>query len=346
MLASISDSTWWIQGKQGCNYILCAADYGKFTRKAISKHLLRDTRFICNSPRKPGFADALHIFLSQFSELETRIPNPWKEGSVNILQSAAKYQQSIILAASSTSSSSEDATPITDFSRDDALVALSLNCLCRTVGLGCVVTRFPELRDFEREGGGSHKTIQAARHGRGKEEDALLPLIELSEDTTDYWTPPTRSCSRDRGWDLDSSIGSALHHITRRTRQLLYQGNPRDWPTVLYVLCILELFVGPIYRHPVWMRTLTDATRQLRLLIEDLSGLYYRSTGGGQPFSYDWDREMYTRQVGGDQLAVEHFAELNGLWKAWCKFILVWFGLTMKNRDCLFKTKKQLLVKI
>ena len=125
--------------------------------------------------------------------------------------------------------------------------------------------------------------------------------------------------SSDRGWNLDSSIGSALHHVTKRTRQLIFQGNPLDWPTIVYVLCILELFEGTTYGRSVWTRSLADAGRQLQLLIEDLSQFYYLSEASGQPFYYDWDQVDYARHVAGNQLAVEHLAELNRLWKAWCE---------------------------
>jgi len=113
---------------------------------------------------------------------------------------------------------------------------------------------------------------------------------------------------------LDDTVGLMLQHIAQLVRQTLIRQDPRDWPTVLYVLCILSVVASNVDDYIDWMQCLGSATKSLKLLISDLCRLYYICTHGGQPFAHHWDREAYETLVEGNQMAIRYCSELNEMW--------------------------------
>ena len=295
----IPPSQWYLQGGGNDSYFI-NVDYSQFPQEDIINFAVRDMLSICNSAQKPGFQVSLLEFLEQFRNIERRWKGEFENFTTELLTGAAQLQEDIL--------SGMPVIPV-DFAGDATVIALALNCLALTQDISIVSGDCVDgMMDNT-----SHVILQEAHHGDNSE---VHPLVEVRKEGT-MRKPRARVKT---GLGLDDTVGLMLQHVAQLTHQTLIRQDPRDWPTVLYVLCILCIVVYNVRDDIDWMLSLSGATKSLKLLISDLCRLYYICTQGGQPLTHHWDREAYETRVGDNQIAIRYCSKLNEMWLDGGKF--------------------------
>ncbi|KAL4918423.1 hypothetical protein BDW62DRAFT_200803 [Aspergillus aurantiobrunneus] len=106
-----------------------------------------------------------------------------------------------------------------------------------------------------------------------------------------------------------------LDYLIQSLFRLLDARDARHWPTVLYVLLMIELMRGSLQTWNPWMKRIRDASESFETACRDLARYYYLVTSGEGILSDRWDETDYTDLVDGCLRAVEHARTLNRLWR-------------------------------
>jgi hypothetical protein len=194
---------------------------------------------------------------------------------------------------------------------DHCPISLALNCL--------VVLR--SLQDLFRVGGWGKKEVY--REGgiilqdpcHWAEPDWLEPLIKSERKEGGF--DRSLQTPAPPGLGPDAPLGRMLEHIGYFMQQLQEKQDPEDWPTVLYVICILRIAVKPAREHQEWTTPLMKPFAAVDALSSDLCRLYYISTKGGHPLtsgSTPCLSPAYEALAAGHAIAVEHYGVLHDEW--------------------------------
>jgi hypothetical protein len=222
------------------------------------------------------------------------------------------------------------ACPPNDLSTESTAIALALNCFVLLHDIDDAPGHYwGDLEDDD-------VLMEEARveeRPDGKKE--LVPLIRV--EYKEGGPPRPRQRSSRPGWDPGAPVGKMLQHLAHLTWQILDKRDPKDWPTVLYVLCILQ-FIRKIDQLPVdWTEPLSAGLDSVRYFTWQLCRLYYISTDGGRPLTFDFEdesdddhssdpreasghkslvgsRKKYEDLAGGSARAIEHYYILFELW--------------------------------
>ncbi|PGH11734.1 hypothetical protein AJ80_06995 [Polytolypa hystricis UAMH7299] len=296
-LIQVSPTTWHLQGEENCSYFL-TVDPSTFPQEKIAQYTIRDMRSIHHSidsgespvpsspsspsspPPQPAFQTSLHEFLSQFEDIQDRWLQVYDQLTSSILIDAARLQRDLLADIRP--------PPIVDLSSETTIIALALNCL--------VTSDQPRT------------TLQTPHYQHRMDKIYLFPLLEIRREedgrgvagVVSRPTPPPPVV----GWHLNSTIPSMLLHIIHLAQRILHNQDPRDWPTIAYVLCIMSLIMRSLEYEHHWTGALVAAGQALNVPFSDLCRLYYVCTRGGLPVTwnhtkYDLDRETYGALVHG-----------------------------------------------
>ncbi|KAF9894767.1 hypothetical protein FE257_006657 [Aspergillus nanangensis] len=291
---------WHMQRANKSSYLLIDVDYGVISEEMAASATF-DLMTIQRLPqhRTCTFQETLETFLAQFHELSSRRPNHFELSTEQMFSDAAHLQVDLLRELS---------TNVTDLSSDTTVIALCLECLSIVEDIDHIIGQTVALTEDELFEDGSPVVLVEP----DDDDRAILPTIEAHKLTQ---TPTPSAQERKPGFHLDSGLDSMLDYIVHQVFRLLDSQDPRHWPTVLYVLLILEHIRGALMPHQPWMQKVHEASRWLNhTILEDLARYYYIYTDGGLLLSDRWDEKAYSRRVGDDQLAIRHARMLNQLW--------------------------------
>jgi hypothetical protein len=289
-----------LRSRRDYSYIF-RVDYSRFTPRDICTYTVRDIQAIHNSAENLEFGATLHEFIAQFHNIDCRWENNYELPTSGVLSQAAALQESILNRC-------PIASPRLPFT-GNVLIALALNCLAITIDFQHVDDSCPSSIQIH---GTQPRILSEARYD---DYFRLRPLIEVQKICA-------RRCARsgrptaavDSSPSIDSTVDEMLSHLAHLSRETLLRQDPRDWPAILYVLCIITIILSTFSPLADWMQPLRDVAEPLDLMLGDLCRLYYLCTDGGQPFTMGWDRARYGALVEGDQTAMWHCDLLNEMW--------------------------------
>ncbi|KAL2871599.1 uncharacterized protein BJX67DRAFT_342693 [Aspergillus lucknowensis] len=258
--------------------------------------------FIISDHQHLAFRETLDAFLHHFREIDPHLLDFYGGGSMDILLAAARLQEGILR---------NSAAAPTDFSGDTTIIALALRCLLDfhiidIINLSCYGG--PMEHDLPDDGspvdlfnglGTDNPPLSAKGYKQTSDDQSAVPT-SLDEDIP--------------GCHFKSNPHTMLDTIIWLSFKLLDTGDPKHWPTVMYVLLILGLIQDSLFYCPMWMGRLYKASDILGRAFQGLAQYFYLSTEGGKILTYRWDKEDYVERVGHDHLAVEHACILHDLW--------------------------------
>ena len=111
---------------------------------------------------------------------------------------------------------------------------------------------------------------------------------------------------------------NTLRFLLRKTVQtaqkLLLRGQPEDWPTLFYTLCLLMIVYGTFDLSSSFTHVLRRTSREFRKVLKSLIRLFLYCCGDLHPLNNVFDIKSYALMVGGNTLPVEHYMEMNSIW--------------------------------
>ncbi|KAK2759966.1 hypothetical protein FQN54_002702 [Arachnomyces sp. PD_36] len=292
-LVRVPPSTWWLQGTRGFSFII-DIHYDGMPEQELQRSAVRNIVSVHRG--RSSRRTSLLKFLAQFHD-NPRLSSYFEPFTCTILSSAARLQEDNLLLSE-----------FPDLHSDSTVIAAALDAFVTVWELGVL--------DGYIAGGAMEADddpliiFNTPQYQR----DGMVPAIQIRTDSTSE--KPEQAPSPD-GWETEN-LAFGLEDVTRRCREMLLRGEKEDWPTVSYVICILNLITFDVSFIGYWDSSLTSAVESLKSLVTDLCRLYYICTRGGYPLGASRDREWYQREVdGNNERAVRHFHKLNELWLEW-----------------------------
>ena len=218
-------------------------------------------------------------FVEQFVDVETRWLEEYEELALDFLRKCARLQADTLCKASR-----DLETP------SRVLIALSLRCL--------MLTREAYLMDPWRwscETPGSFKASDGSDIEVRKE-----PVADHHESHTQ---------DRINGKSFSQSLEELLH----LTQNLMMRRKPKDWPMVLFSLCLLRLTIDNCYygfHH--WTRIAFN--KAFHIAYRDLCALFDIISKGLNPLCNKWNKEAYSGLVGDNDNLVGAFQWMHDRW--------------------------------
>lgn len=108
---------------------------------------------------------------------------------------------------------------------------------------------------------------------------------------------------------LTKSLSQSLEELLHLTQNLVMRRKPKYWPTILFTLCVMRM----ITRDLGW-RVLSRVYQALHDAHWDLCGLFEVTSKSFHPLSNKWDKEAYSRLVGGNDVLVGTFQWMHDWW--------------------------------
>jgi hypothetical protein len=299
-------------------------DYSSFSQAERESSTIRDVFIISGDlaaqSKQNSFQSALSVFLGQFKDTENRWVNHYEPETLKLISHAARLQESIV---------SEMPCPPTDFSTEATAIALALNCFAVLHDLDDVPAHYPGDQE------GDDVILEEARVEENNGKQELIPFMRI--EWKEGPAPEPCRCSSRSGWDPGAPAGKMLQHLSHLTWHILGKRDPKDWPTVLYVLCILQFICKIDQLEDYWTDCLRPGLYSVRGFTSDLCRLYYISTDGGYPLTFDFEKvsdngpspdpreepgyefligggTKYEDLAGGNATAIEHYYILLNLW--------------------------------
>ena len=175
-----------------------------------------------------------------------------------------------------------------------ALIALSLRCLMLTREIR-IVDGIMDEEWFEDEDEDELSCIF------GTCDESNIEILKLK--TSDKHEHHTHDRTESKG------ISQAIEELLQVTQGLIMRRKPKDWPTVLFTLCLLDM----IKRS--WSSWVFDEVYSaLSDAYDDLCGLFEVTLKGFQPLCNKWDKEAYSRLVDGNDVLVGAFQWMHDQW--------------------------------
>ncbi|KAL3481717.1 hypothetical protein BJX99DRAFT_130134 [Aspergillus californicus] len=300
-LSRVLPLSWRINREKASTYLLIDVDYGHVSEENAAMAMWDLGTVQSRQPSGHTFVDALRTFLKQFDEIRERWTGMFESATEDLLAGAANLQQKIL------DGSNPSFTPV-DLSTSKTVIALAFHCYL----LVCLIPNLDITRDESEEElfqNGSPVTIIEGGVLYGE----FLPTTKIHRKRKESLLRP--HCGIDRpGYHVSSNIDAMVDHITKLAFELLDTQDPQHWPTVLYVLIILNLIPSSIAPVAYWLDELDDASDSIYPILTDLARYYYVCTGGGTIMSSKWHRSDYELLVGDNIVSVEHAQRLNTTW--------------------------------
>ncbi|KAL4916476.1 hypothetical protein BDW62DRAFT_202631 [Aspergillus aurantiobrunneus] len=304
VLVRESPSKWRVQSASGSSWILVDVDYG-LVDEARAASRMWDVTAIRNRAEHLPFQGALHEFLHQFHEFHKR----WERGvfpmTEMLLPAAARLQTDILRSLEPPT-----LVAITDLSSETTVIALALHIFVLVRDIILIDTNVRDVSEaqlFQRE---SSVTLLP----RSDDSDTTSPSARVSQHKTGFILPMAQEQERQACRD-DSSLGKLLTCLARLSFQLLHTEDPRHWPTVFFVILILDSIRYTLAMAPEWMVEFKNADSSIGRLFKDLARFYYACTDGGTLLSSNWNPVTYRKRVGDCQIVVEYAGVLRELWE-------------------------------
>ncbi|BCS17558.1 uncharacterized protein APUU_10386A [Aspergillus puulaauensis] len=298
-------SNWLLQSAHSSKYMLIELDDEEILDASPST--LLDFTAIQRLPKHSASSptETLDAFLTQFYYLDFSLSGYYENMTSELISGAARLQLQLLHASHS--------APPADLSGDTTVLALALHCLAMLYIMDMIDLYNVDIPEPELFRDGSPVVLME----QGDDERRFLPTVRVHR--PEHRDPSELDCERNSGGsslDLDREFHRMLEHVVHVSFfRLLDTADPRHWPTVLYVLVVLNMGVRDSL-HPFlrWRRKLGDAQKGFDFVFRDLVRYYYLCTDGGQILSDRWEKSEYAARVQHDQVAVEHAEMLNRSW--------------------------------
>lgn len=300
-LSRVPPLSWRVNTDYASTYLLIDVDYGHVSEENAAMAMWDLGTVQSRQPSGHTFADALRTFLKQFDEIKERWTRMFDSHTEDLLTGAANLQQEIL------DRSNPSFTPV-DLSTSNTVIALALHCKI----LVCLIPNMHITLDESEEElfrGGSPATVIEG----GADDGEFLPTTKIHRKRKETLPRPRFGIDRP-GYHVSSNIDAMIDHITKLAFELLDTQDPQHWPTVLYVLVVLNLLPNSIAPSADWLDELNDASDSIYPILIDLGRYYYVCTGGGTIMSSKWHRRDYELLVGDNRASVEHAHRLNSIW--------------------------------
>lgn len=229
-------------------------------------------------------------FIEQFYDVDAR----WSETITHIcelLKRCATLQANIVCKASKVTSG--------------MLIALALRCLMLTRELALAGEHFDEYCDDE---GFFPDEIPV------KDRRCDGSIIEISR---------LHTLEKDEGHTRDrikkTSISQSLEELLQYTQDLMMRRRPQDWPILLCTLCLLHLIgrnCGTLWYSLYWHHSNRSNVylESFEEAYETLCSLFSITSKQLHPLCNKWNKEAYSRLVGGNDVLVGTFQWMNDHW--------------------------------
>jgi hypothetical protein len=133
----------------------------------------------------------------------------------------------------------------------------------------------------------------------------LIPQIDIRRMPMTYKPPTARM----------SNLSYLLKQALRRTQDLLLQGDPRHFPTVLFTLVLMSIILHDIECAAAKTEFFSEVYDAVSGLVIQLAGLFLYCSDDMHPFHEEFDLEWFSVTVGGDPIVVESYKTLHRIWK-------------------------------
>ena len=237
-------------------------------------------------------SQSVFSFIAQFRHLEERWDNCYDEDTYQIITHCVDYQDDLLCVASPSPA---------DLSLETCLIALALRALLFSHEIFEVDSRVPR-NVFD---------VPNMSYYKAEVYYPTDPHLEI-------WRLPNSSAlltSRmARPEDVD--FYALLQEIVHKLQRLLMRptSRPNEWPTLLYVICIMQLVASNIRPNLTELTSISGTEASLSTLLECICSLYDLVTQGCHPLSDTWDLDRYKLLVGHDDVAVRAFSRLREHW--------------------------------
>ncbi|KAL8767053.1 MAG: hypothetical protein Q9209_006347 [Squamulea sp. 1 TL-2023] len=237
----------------------------------------------------------LFIFLNQFQDLDSRCKNWFDPNTVCLIGQCAEYQKDVLVRESPISPDQFDRV---------TLVAMLLRCLIMSHELAEVDGNYSSLHFLDGPG------VIEMRPEEDSDYFGLSPSIIIKRiDRPRHQRQPRFAPDRPQGLPVILSKSVAI------TKRIMFGRQPREYPGLVYSLCLMSLIAQPLRPHANFMSPIVRAGDAFYDIIYTLCELYTFCSVNVHPFTEDVDLSTYSRSVDGDQTAVKHFSSLNETWR-------------------------------
>ena len=253
---------------------------------------MRDCKFLAGESASSTQAELSALdFLEQFYDMDVRWPGTIAKQTSEFLSKCARLQASVVCKASKVSS--------------EMLIALSLRCLTLTRELALVGECFDDY--YDDEGLFPDKIIVKDRVFDGS-------TIDISR---------LHSLDKDEGHTRDrikgKGISQSLEELLQLTQNLIMRRKPQDWPMLLCTLCLLFMIASDCWRlsdsdyggHAKPFEKYLESFDAVHSTLCSLSNITSKSL---HPLCNKWNKEPYSRLVGGNDVLVGTFQWMHDRW--------------------------------
>ena len=237
----------------------------------------------------PRLYNAILVFVRQFYNLNTRWGHRFEESTMEIIDECVELQETVI---EQLRPSRDEREPLTE---ENLLIASTLRLIALLHSIEDVAGYMLPM---------SNETFIKTMF--------LQPKVATEELGSDPSLEVSR-CATPRA-DEGVDISLMLQDIVKIAQRLLLRGEPKDWPVVFCVLCLLRLIGDQFSTTVAYIDDVFVGRHELNGVIESLCGLYLLSTKECDPLVEDWDSKTYGELVGTESPLVECFDAMIELW--------------------------------
>ncbi|KAF2118577.1 hypothetical protein BDV96DRAFT_570194 [Lophiotrema nucula] len=300
-LIELSESEWLLC--TGKYHWKVTVDYFRLGHELALKHGIVDiNNFVPQSRSPKDQIGACCAFLQQFWSTLERWPNVYEPLSLKVIANPASWQIFLL------ESLPDEAT--------ESPILLAYRCLIITRRLGTFAYHFPiDWLVVDHFALAKYDMLEAnIQQGQGDNSPSLRPLMTL-EKMPEKFRPPDDANKRSN----DSTLPDMLNRTVESARVKLLSGDPKEWVTVFWVLCLLLLIHFDLEEVSGFTDTLLNAQHKLWDAIEMLAGLYLHCCGDLHPLNKDGlDKEWFSLLTGleDDCHKLDDFFSCNDIWIA------------------------------
>ena len=235
-------------------------------------------------------AISLPDFLDQFESVDVRWEGYYENETFALLKKCARFQACLV---------SRSSLGPTRGSDDSHLIASSLRILVLTHEFSLVKEVCPSKASFNRE-------IQLSMERLCDLDPAIevTRLVKTKQAASSAFPPEDKE-----------TLAVMLIDLVQTMQNILFRRKPKEWPSVLCSICILNLAASNIHSRSSMGSELSECSRAIEVVVNTLCGMFDVCSKGIHPLSDSWKKEVYARSVEYDSDLIECFEWFADQWQ-------------------------------